>query len=179
MKAKIKVKLINPDCNIEVIQKGDWIDLRAGETIKLCGPYAETAKYASTATGERKRVHKVVFSSSRVPLGVAMKLPAGYEAIVDVRSSTYKKYAVILSNSQGVIDNSYCGNKDEWKAEFIAFHDTVITKGERICQFRIQLSQKATAWQKIKWLFTSGVELEFVDNLSDTDRGGFGSTGVK
>lgn len=55
--------------------------------------------------------------------------------------------------------------------------DTIINKGDRICQFRIQLSQKATFWQKIKWLLSSGVELVKVDNLSSVNRGGFGSTG--
>ena len=54
-----------------------------------------------------------------------------------------------------------------------------INKGDRICQFRIQLSQKATVWQKIKWLFSSGIKIEYVDSLSDNNRGGFGSTGYK
>ena len=55
---------------------------------------------------------------------------------------------------------------------------TTIKEGERICQFRIQLSQKATVWQKIKWLFTSGIELIEVDKLpSKVNRDGFGSTG--
>ena len=54
-----------------------------------------------------------------------------------------------------------------------------IKKGDRICQFRIQLSQKATFWQKLKWLFSSGIELVEVDSLNNKSRGGFGSTGVK
>ena len=56
---------------------------------------------------------------------------------------------------------------------------TTIHKGDRICQFRIQLSQKATMWQKLKWLSSSGIELVEVDDLGDNNRGGFGSTGVK
>ena len=51
--------------------------------------------------------------------------------------------------------------------------------GDRICQFRIQLSQKATMWQKIKWLLSSGIELVEVDDLGDNNRGGFGTSGVK
>ena len=57
--------------------------------------------------------------------------------------------------------------------------ETTIEAGDRICQFRIQLSQKATMWQKIKWLLSSGIELVEVDDLSDDNRGGFGTSGVK
>lgn len=74
---------------------------------------------------------------------------------------------------------SYCGNSDEWKFPVIAIRPTFIEKGCRICQFRIQLSQKATLWQKLKWLFSSGVKLVKVDNLQENNRGGFGSTGIK
>ena len=85
----------------------------------------------------------------------------------------------MVRNSQGVIDNAYSGNNDEWGLPLIAFGDTTIDKGERVCQFRIQLSQKATMWQKIKWLFSSSVKIEWVDTLDDVNRGGFGSTGVR
>ena len=57
--------------------------------------------------------------------------------------------------------------------------DTTIECGDRICQFRIQPSQKATVWQKIKWFFSSGVKIVEVDNLDGADRDGIGSTGVK
>jgi dUTPase len=56
---------------------------------------------------------------------------------------------------------------------------TSISANTRICQFRIQLSQKATVWQKLKWLFTSGIELVEVESLSSNNRSGFGSTGLK
>ena len=79
----------------------------------------------------------------------------------------------------GVIDNTYCGNNDEWKYPAIALRDTIIKRGDRICQFRIQLSQKATLWQKIKWFLSSGIKIIKVDSLDNNDRGGFGSTGVK
>lgn len=72
---------------------------------------------------------------------------------------------------------SYCGNNDEWKMPVIAFKKTEINTGDRVCQFRIQLSQKATIWQKLKWLLTSGIKFVEVENLDSKDRGGFGSTG--
>ena len=108
-----------------------------------------------------------------------MRLPDGFEAIVAPRSSTYKHYGIIQTNSIGVIDSSYCGNEDEWMMPVLSFKKTTIPKNDRICQFRIQLSQKATIWQKIKWLFSNRIKIKVVENLNDVTRGGFGSTGAK
>lgn len=155
----------------EVIDKGDWIDLRAASDIELKGPY--------TVQARKDKDRKTVFNDVVVPLGVAMQLPKGYEAVVVVRSGTFKKYKVILANSEGVIDNPYNGDNDQWFAHLIPFEDNFIAEGDRICQFRIQLSQKATRWQKIKWLFSNGIKLEYVESLDNPDRGGQGSTGVK
>ena len=91
----------------------------------------------------------------------------------------YKNFFVILANGQGVIDNSYCGDNDQWFAQVIAFADTKIEAGDRICQFRIQLSQKATFWQKLKWFFSNGVKIEIVDELGNPNRGGHGHSGIK
>lgn len=155
----------------EIIEKGEWIDLRAAEDIELEGPY--------TVQARRDRDRKVVFNDVLIPLGVAMQLPKGFEAPVLMRSGTYGKYKVILANAEGLIDNPYNGDNDQWFARVIPFEDGFIKEGDRICQFRIQLSQKATMWQKIKWLLSSGVKLEFVESLGNPDRGGLGSTGVK
>ena len=72
---------------------------------------------------------------------------------------------------------SYNGNEDEWGFPVIAMREVEIPQYTRVCQFRIQLSQKATVWQKIKWLFSNKIEFEYVDNLNAESRGGFGSTG--
>lgn len=112
-----KIKIKYHDANTERLQKisqGDWIDLRAAETVEL-------------KRGEFKII----------PLGVSMKLPDGYEAHVVPRSSTYKNFKVIQANSMGVIDNSYSGDNDVWMFPAIALEDTKIEKGDRICQFRI------------------------------------------
>ena len=90
------------------------------------------------------------------------------------RSSTYKKWKIIFANSVGNIDSSYSGNDDEWKASVLALAHTNIRKGDRIAQFEIVPSSKATLWQKLKWLFTSGIEFVEVDDLGNEDRGGFG-----
>ena len=171
MKLKIKYKMLDDIQEPLLSSNGDWIDLRASTTVEMAGPIALKSKKNS----ERK----VVIPHFLLPLGIAMELPKGFEAIVDPRSSIFLKYHCILANSQGVIDNSYNGDGDEWKAHLIALDDTVIKKGERIVQFRIQPSQRATMWQKLKWLFSSGIELVYVDKLGNPDRGGHGSTGVK
>ena len=179
MKIKIKVKRINKNIPLpEVIDKGDWVDLRAAETVTLNAPQANILK-RHKVKGVEERHRDVEFDSRLIRLGVAMQLPKGFEAVALSRSSTYKNFGVILGNSEGVIDQPYCGDNDEWRFNAIAFRDTTINEGDRICQFRIQLSQKATMWQKIKWLLSSGVEIIEVDELGNPDRKGIGITGIK
>lgn len=122
--------------------KSDWIDLRAAETIEL-------------KAGEFKLI----------PLGVAMQLPLGYEAHIVPRSSTFKNFGVIQTNSQGVIDESYSGPNDQWFFPAYALRDTVINTNDRICQFRIMEHQP---------------KMEFFESTLDgnSDRGGHGSTGL-
>lgn len=179
MKLIVKVKRFNKNIPLpEVTEKGDRIDLRSSETLSLEAPQAGTLKRHKLA-GMEVSHRDVEFDSSLIPLGVAMQLPAGFEAVVHPRSSTFKNFGIILANGEGVIDQPYCGDNDEWKFNAIALRDTVINEGDRICQFRIQLSQKATLWQKIKWLLSSGVEIVEVDELGNPDREGIGSTGIK
>ena len=99
-----------------------------------------------------------------IRLGVAIELPKGYEALVVPRSSTFKNFGILQTNSIGVIDESYCGDNDEWKYPALAMRDTVININDRICQFRIIKHQDF-------------FEFEEVDKLNGVDRGGFGSTG--
>lgn len=137
-----KVKYIRDISPIEKIEVGNWMDLRAGEDVTL-----KAGQYYN------------------IPLGVAMELPKGYEAIVAPRSSTFKKYGILMANSIGIIDESYCGDSDEWQLVAYATRDTVINKNERICQFRIFNHQPA-------------LELVTVEMLGNADRGGIGSTGT-
>lgn len=139
----IKVKYENSNMqHMQKISEGDWIDLRAAETVKL-----------------KKGDFKLI------SLGVAMKLPKGYEAHIVPRSSTFKNFGIIQTNHQAVIDNSYCGDNDIWKYPVYALKDTVIKEGDRICQFRIVKKQPK-------------LRFKVVDKLKAKDRGGFGSTGV-
>ena len=101
-----------------------------------------------------------------IPLGVGMILPEGYEANIVPRSSTFKNYGIIQTNHYAVIDNSYSGDNDQWRFPAYATRDITINKNDRICQFRINKKQPT-------------FDFEEVEHLNDTDRGGFGSTGIK
>lgn len=121
--------------------KSDWIDLRCAEEVTL-------------KKGEFKLI----------PLGVAMRLPEGYEAHIVPRSSTYKNFGLIQTNHMGVVDWSYCGDNDQWFWPCLALRDTEIHVNDRVCQFRIMKNQPT-------------IEFEEVSELLGKDRGGFGSTG--
>lgn len=123
--------------------KSDWIDLRAAEDVEL-------------KAGE----------SGLIPLGVAMKLPKGYEAHIVPRSSTFKQFGIIQTNHMGIVDETYCGNGDQWFFPAYALRDTVIRTNDRICQFRLMEHQPQ-------------IRFDEVEELEDPDRGGFGSTGVR
>ena len=168
---KIKVRLINPNCKFEFIDKGEWIDLKAAKTIEFSAPYANTLN-------SKRDKRDVVFDYKLIPLGFAMQLPKDFEAHIVPRSSTFKTWGIMQTNHCGIVDSSYSGNNDEWKFPAIAFKDMAVLEGDRICQFRIQPSQKASVWTKIKWLFTNKIEFEWVDSLEGEDRGGIGSTGI-
>lgn len=178
MKAKIKVKVLTEGCEPKIIDKGDWIDLKAAKSMVIPAAQSSTLK-KKIIEGKEVNYRDVTMNTTYIPLGVAMKLPDGYEAIVASRSSGPKKLCLLIPSGIGIIDNSYSSNTDEWMYVASTMKKATIHKGDRICQFRIQLSQKATLWQRIKWLFTSGVKLEFINDLGDEARGGLGSTGVK
>lgn len=140
---EIKIKYFDKEIDkIEKIPNSDWVDLRAAETVEM-------------KAGEYKLIK----------LGIGMILPEGYEAHVVPRSSTFKNFGIIQTNHMGVIDESYCGDNDQWRFPAYALRDTVINKNDRICQFRIAKKQPE-------------FELNEVEHLKNTDRGGFGSTGT-
>lgn len=156
----------------KIIKNGDWIDLRASQDMVLQAPQAGTLK------GHDVKHRDVITDVTPIPLGIAMKLPAGFEAYVLPRSSAPRKIGVTKANNLAVIDNTYCGDDDQWYFLATTLRKTSIAKNTRLCQFRIQLSQKATVWQKLKWLFSSGIELVEVESLGSENRGGIGSTGT-
>lgn len=170
---KIKIKETTEGCMPEIIKVGDWIDLKTAEETHLFVPHARML-HKKKEEDKTERYRDVIFAYTLLDLGVAMQLPKGFEAILAPRSSTFKKFGVLQTNGIGIIDETYCGNDDIWRMPVIATRNAVIPKGTPIAQFKIQLSQKATIWQKIKWLFSSKIELVKVDNLEGENRGGFG-----
>lgn len=175
----IKVLEKTEGCFPQEFEVGDWFDLRTAEEIKLAAPQANKMHIRKKGKNQSQelRTRDVDFQSCIIKLGVAIQLPKGYEAVVIPRSSTFRRYGILQSNSVGLIDNSYCSSEDEWGMPIVATRTMIIPKGTRVAQFRIQLSQKATVWQKIKWLFSSKPKLVRVSSLSKKSRGGFGSTG--
>lgn len=166
MKLKIKIKTFDGQILPKIIDKGDWIDLRSSEKVEFKGPRI------------LEGTDKIVFDTKLFKLGVAMELPAGFEAQILPRSSSPKLH-IFQPNSEAVIDNSFKGDTDQWRYWATALSDTTINKGDRICQFRIQLSQKATFWQKLKWFFSNGIKIKEVNKLNTISRGGIGSTGKR
>lgn len=124
-------------------EKSDWIDLRAAEEVEL----------------KAGMFHLI-------DLGVSMKLPEGYEAHIVPRSSTFKNYGLLQTNSVGIIDGSYCSHDDVWKMPVFATRDTVVHVNDRICQFRIVKNQPKISFEEVDW-------------LEGPTRGGFGSTGIQ
>lgn len=178
MKLKIKVKVLAKNCMPMINENGDWVDLKSAIDVTIPAPQSDVLK-RRTVDGERVGYRDVEIPTYYIPLGVAMQLPQGFEAIIDSRSSGPKKLGLFIPNGQGVVDNTYNGNNDQWHYVCSPMRETTIEAGDRICQFRIQLSQKATMWQKIKWLLSSGIKLVEVDDLGDNNRGGFGTSGIK
>lgn len=178
MKQKIKVKVLTEGCMPVINENGDWIDLRSAIDITIPAPQAKVLK-RKTIEGKKVGYRNVEIPAYYIPLGVAMQLPQGFEAIIASRSSGPEKLGLFIPNGQGVVDNTYNGNNDQWHYVCSPMREIDIKAGDRICQFRIQLSQKATMWQKIKWLLSSGIELMEVNDLGDNNRGGLGTSGVK
>ena len=121
--------------------KSDWIDLRSAEDVSL-------------KAGEFHLVN----------LGISVQLPEGYEMITAPRSSTFRNFGILQSNSIGVVDETYCGDNDILKMPVYAVRDTEIHVNDRICQFRIIEHQPKITFKE-------------VETLGNPDRGGFGSTG--
>lgn len=151
---RIYVKLHERQKPLKILKEGEWIDLASAENM-----YLIQGKYGLLS------------------LGISMKIPKGFEVIIAPRSSTFKNFGMILTNSLGIIDSSYSGTNDIWKFPYFSLKTGRIKKGDRICQFKIQLSQKATLFQKLRWLFFGKIKFVYVNELDNKDRGGFGSTG--
>ena len=154
---KIYIKYHNPNCKLETF--GNWIDLKSAENIEL-----------------------KPFEFKLISLGVSMRLPKYFQANIVPRSSTFIKKHIIQHNHYGVIDGpdktniGYSGNGDIWYFGAIAFKDTIINEGERLCQFEIRPTMKSPWFIKLRWIFNNKYTFIEVDDLGDNNRGGFGTS---
>ncbi len=140
----IKVKYHNEkSTEIEKIEVGDWIDLRSAVDVEL-------------KAGEFKYIS----------LGITIEVPEGYELWIAPRSSTFKAFGIIQTNSIGVIDQTYCGDGDILHLPSLAMRDTHIKFDERICQCRLVENQPK-------------LNLNTVTTMGNPDRGGLGHTGTR
>lgn len=142
MAETIQIKYRPGAAHLEMTEQGDWCDLYTYQDITL---------------------HIGEFTI--IPLGFSAKLPEGYEANIVPRSSTFKRWGVIQTNHFAVIDESYCGNDDEWGYPVYATRNVTIPAGTRLCQFRINKKQPTLIFEE-------------VEDLHEKSRGGFGSSGV-
>jgi dUTP pyrophosphatase len=112
-----------------------------------------------------KDIHLLCMQYTKIPLGFSCKIPDGYTALLLPRSSTFEKYGIIMTNSVGIIDNSFAGPNDIWCMPVIALRtDVNIPKNTRIGQFIIIPKMPQ-------------VQFGTVDSLGYKNRSGFGSTG--
>ena len=99
-----------------------------------------------------------------VPTNLIIEIPNGYEGQIRPRSGLALKFGITVLNSPGTVDADYRG---EVKVLLInhSTNDFEIKYGDRIAQLIIAKYEK--------------VNLQFDDNISETDRGigGYGSTG--
>ena len=99
-----------------------------------------------------------------LPSNVIVQTPAGYLLMVALRSSSPKKYGLLMPHGIGIIDNDYCGEKDEIKVQVYNFTHKPVTikRGEKVAQGVFVKIEKA--------------EWDEVETISVNSRGGFGST---
>ncbi|MFR2887981.1 MAG: dUTP diphosphatase [Clostridium butyricum] len=152
---KIRIKYFDGATKLKKITKGNWIDVYANKDVFV-------------PEGER----------AMIPLGFALELPQGWEGHLAPRSSTFKTWGVIQTNSVGVVDDTYIGDNDQWHMPIyclqgkdyymntVPFKGTWIRKGDKIGQFRVMEVMPE-------------IEFEEVESFGNEDRGGFGSTGAK
>ena len=152
----IIIKYFDKATKLKKITKGNWIDVYANKDVFV-------------KCGER----------AMVPLGFALELPEGWEGHLAPRSSTFKTWGIIQTNSVGVVDDTYIGDNDQWHMPVYCLQGkdiesengeevkgTWIRKGDKIGQFRIMEVMPE-------------IEFEEVESFGNKDRGGFGTTGRK
>ena len=151
-KLNIRIKYFEGATKLKKITKGNWIDV-----------YANKDMFIEEGT------------RAMIPLGFALELPNGWEGHLAPRSSTFKTWGIIQTNSVGVVDDTYIGDNDQWHMPVYCLQGkdsvdgqlgTIIRKGDKIGQFRIMEVMPQ-------------IEFEEVDSFGNADRGMCGTTGTR
>ena len=101
----------------------------------------------------------------RIPTGLFMEIPPGFEAQVRSRSGLADRHGLIVLNAPGTIDSDYRGELQVILVN-LGSESYTVRNGDRIAQMLISPIVRA--------------EISEADDLSQTERGmgGFGSTGI-
>ncbi len=136
-------------------------------------------------------------------MGVSIKLPQGYKADLKPRSSTFKKYGIIQTNSVGLIDTNFSGINDKWLMPvyvmpmqddfinmFTDFIDNVnklnlkenhnsikefVKDNIKFRKVKINKGERLAQFEVFKIM--EDFDIESADLSNEQDRNGFGSTG--
>lgn len=171
---KLRVKYLQDATRMNKITKGNWIDVYA---------------YQDTFVPEGER--------AMINLGFALELPQGWEGHLAPRSSTFKTWGIIQTNSVGVVDDTYIGDNDIWhmpvyclqgKEHKYAKMECRLMFGENADEFyKDELANPKGTWIKkgdkigqfrIMEVMPE-IEFEEVESFGNADRNGFGSTGSR
>ena len=171
---KIKIKYLQDATKMNKIAKGNWIDVYA---------------YQDTFVPEGER--------AMINLGFALELPKGWEGHLAPRSSTFKTWGVIQTNSVGVVDDTYIGDNDIWHMPIYCLQGKEHKYTKMKC--KLMFGELADEFYKDKtdnpkgtWIKKGDkigqfrimevmpeIEFEEVESFDNADRNGFGSTGIK
>ena len=147
----------NPTVSVQRLPHGADLPLPAYATTQSAGLdlMAAVASDVTLASGARQLI----------PTGLAIALPAGFEAQVRPRSGLALKHGITVLNSPGTIDADYRGEVQVLLVN-CGRDPFVITRGMRIAQLVVAPVTTAILVEQ--------------DGLDETGRGGagFGSTGV-
>ena len=99
-----------------------------------------------------------------IPANVIVETPPGYMLMVCLRSSTPRKFGLMMPQGVGVVDSDYCGEEDELKIQVYNFTDAAVNveRGSRIAQ-AVFVRVGTAEWHE-------------VERMHAPSRGGFGST---
>lgn len=186
----IRIKKIRENAKLPEFQNGNWMDTYVSKIgivngLKLHGEFTfEDIIFPNDKLSESIKIdfdnilvngHNLYNAKNEtlqykqgdvivLKLGFALELPKGKELHLLPRSGTFRKYGLMLTNSEGIGDDTYIGDDDEYMVMMYATRDGSVSIGERLIQIKIENSMP-------KYNF------EEVELFGNENRGGYGTTG--